>query len=114
MKKQGGNELKISTILKWITGGLEAFLGIPIIGGTIILSFSWLPLLFMLILHIVTLIFSIYDKKKFHGSILGIVTSCIGWIPILGMIMHIITAILLMIDAYQSHKQNEEIVNKMT
>lgn len=41
-------------------------------------------------------------KEKIHGSILGIITSCIGWIPIVGMIMHIITAVFLLIDAYKS------------
>ncbi|SET33818.1 hypothetical protein SAMN05216389_10948 [Oceanobacillus limi] len=99
-----------STIFKWITGGLEAFWGIPVLGGSLILGLAWTPLIFMLVLHIVTLIFSIQDKKKIHGSITGIVTSCLGWIPILGMIMHILTAILLLIDAFQSNKDNKPAV----
>lgn len=102
--------MKISTILKWVSGGLEAFWGIPILGGAIILGFAWAPLLFMLVLHVVTLIFSVLEKKSFHGSILGIITSCIAWIPILGMIMHIITAILLLIDAYKSQRNNINII----
>lgn len=89
-----------SKILKWVTGGLEAVLGIPILGGIIILSLSWIPLLIMLALHIITLIIT---KKEgggsTTGSIVGIVTSCIGFIPVVGMIMHIITAVILMIDA---------------
>lgn len=66
----------VSTILKWVSGGLEAFWGIPVLGGTIILSMAWTPLWFMLILHIITLIFSVLEKRSFHGSVLGIITSC--------------------------------------
>ncbi|WP_033828750.1 hypothetical protein [Bacillus andreraoultii] len=92
----------VSTILKWVSGGLEAFWGIPVLGGTIILSMAWTPLWFMLILHIITLIFSVLEKRSFHGSVLGIITSCIGWIPILGMIMHMVTALILFIDAFRA------------
>ncbi|WP_048600381.1 hypothetical protein [Rubeoparvulum massiliense] len=92
---------RVSTILKWVSGGLEAFLGIPIVGGLIIFSSAWTPLFVMLVLHIVTLIFSINERTNRHGSILGIVTSCVGVIPIVGMIMHIITGVVLMVDAYR-------------
>lgn len=94
--------MKTSTILKWVSGGLEAFLGIPVFGGIVIVSLLWTPLAIMLALHIVTLIFSSKENEKRHGSILGIVTSAIGWIPVVGMIMHIITAVLLMVDANKS------------
>lgn len=94
--------MSVATVLKWISGGLEAFLGIPILGGTIILSMAWVPLMVMLVLHIVTLVFSINEFQNKHGSILGIITSLVGWIPFVGMTMHIITAIFLFIDAYRS------------
>ncbi|MGG1396774.1 hypothetical protein ABE288_02805 [Bacillus salipaludis] len=94
-----------SKVLKWVTGGLEALLGIPILGGTIVLSLAWTPLGIMLVLHIITLVLSKKDGGAAMGSILGIVTSCIAWIPIVGMIMHIITAIVLMVDAAKSHRQ---------
>jgi hypothetical protein len=91
--------MSTSRILKWITGGLEAFLGIPILGGLIVFGFLYTPLLVMLVLHIITLVFTIIENGDKAPSILGIVTSCIAWIPIVGMIMHIITAILLMVSA---------------
>ena len=94
--------MKTSTILKWVSGGLEALLGIPVLGGTIVVSFFWIPLLVALVLHIVTLIFSINEGANRHGSILGIVTSCVAWIPGVGMVMHIISAVLLMVDAAKS------------
>lgn len=87
-------------ILQWIAGGLEAILGIPLIGGTIVISLLWTPLLFMAVLHIVTLVLSVREGTTGRvGSILGIITSCVAWIPFVGMVMHIISAIFLMIDA---------------
>ncbi|MDQ0270492.1 hypothetical protein [Cytobacillus purgationiresistens] len=97
--------MKTSTILKWVTGACEALLGIPFLGGIFILSYVWTPLMVMLILHIITLVFSVKEREKIHGSILGIVASCIGWVPIVGMILHIIAAIALMVDAAMGNRQ---------
>ena len=94
----------ISTILKWVTGALEAIMGIPVLGGTIVVSLLWAPLILALVLHIITLIFSIKENTNKHGSILGIVTSCVAVIPFVGMVMHIITAVILMIDAAKKGK----------
>ncbi|CAM4079539.1 membrane protein [Bacillus manliponensis] len=99
--------MSVSRILKWLTGGLEAILGIPILGGTIVISLAWTPLIFMLVLHIITLVLTKKDGGATVGSILGIVTSCLAWIPFIGMIMHILSAIFLMIDA--SKKDNKQI-----
>jgi hypothetical protein len=96
--------MAVSTVLKWISGGLEALLGVPILGGTLVIALVWTPLVVMFILHVVTLVFSVREGEKKHGSILGIVTSCVAWIPFVGMIMHIITAIILIIDAYNARK----------
>lgn len=98
--------MKISTILKWVSGGLEALLGIPVIGGAFVLSMAWTPLMFMAILHIVTIIFSTRDGQAKAGNILGLITSLLGWIPFVGMIMHIISAILIMVDAYKSNSKS--------
>lgn len=93
------NKLKTSTTLKWVSGGLEAFFAIPILGGTIILSMAWAPLWMMLALHIVTLIFSVKEMESRTGSILGIVTCVVGVIPFVGFVMHVVTSIVLLIDA---------------
>ncbi|MBS4208307.1 hypothetical protein [Bacillus sp. FJAT-50079] len=104
--------MSVSRILKWISGGLEALLGIPILGGLIVIGFLWTPLVIMLILHIVTLILTKRDGGASIGSILGIITSCIAWIPFVGMIMHILTAVFLMIDAAKKDEsQIEHIVS---
>lgn len=91
--------MSVSRILKWVSGSLEAVLGIPVIGGTIVISFFWAPLLIMLALHIVTLMITKKEGGSTTGSIVGIVTSCVAIIPIVGMVMHIITAVILMMDA---------------
>ncbi|MFS0785348.1 hypothetical protein ABC345_03070 [Shouchella sp. 1P09AA] len=86
-------------IIKWVSGGLEAFWGLPIIGGSLIVLLGWAPLLFMLILHIVGLIFSSKEGKAKTGHILGILASTLGFIPIVGMAFHILAAIFLLIEA---------------
>lgn len=91
-----------SRVLKWVSGGLEALLGIPVLGGTIILSLAWTPLAVMLVLHIVTLVLSRKNNEPFYGSVLGIVTSLVGWIPGVGMVLHILSAIFLMVTAAKS------------
>jgi hypothetical protein len=55
-------------------------------------------------LHIVTLVFSKKENRPIAGNVLGIVTSCIGWIPFVGMILHIITAIIVLIEAGSNQK----------
>ncbi len=89
-------------ILKWASGGIEALLGIPVLGGVIILSMAWVPLFIMLAFHIIIVVFSYKAGIKSYGNILGIVTSVIGFIPIVGMIMHLATAVLILVDAAQN------------
>ena len=105
--------LSTSKVLKWVSGGLEALLGIPILGATIVIGFLWIPLGIMLALHIVTFVLTKKDGGTTTGSILGIITSCIAWIPFVGMIMHILSAIFLMVDAAKPDhqlKNNIEII----
>lgn len=108
------NKMKTSTVLKWVSGGLEAFLAIPFVGGTFVVGLLWTPLIAMLALHIVTLVFSSRENENKHGSILGIITSAIGWIPIVGWIMHVITAIFLLIDAYNATNKVKAKVEPIT
>ncbi|MCM3719266.1 hypothetical protein [Fictibacillus phosphorivorans] len=102
--------MSASRILKWITGGLEALLGIPVLGGTIVVSLLWTPLAIMLVLHIVTLVLTKRDGGPFTGSVLGIITSCLGWIPFVGMVLHILSAIFLMIDGSKRDNKSQEVI----
>jgi hypothetical protein len=91
--------LSNSRTLKLITGIGEGILAIPFLGGIIVVSFSWMPLIIMLILHIITMVISASERTSKSPSILGIVTSVIGWIPFVGWFMHLISAIVLLIAA---------------
>ena len=93
--------------LKWISGGIEAILGIPILGGSIVLGLGWTPLWVMLIFHIVVVLLSKKVGVKAHGNILGIITSAIGWIPIVGMFMHMLSAVFILIDAARKDKNSD-------
>lgn len=108
--KKGGLNVSVSRILKWVTGGFEAFLGIPVIGGAFIIGLLWIPLAVMLVLHIITLVLTRKDGGPATGSILGIVASALGWIPGVGMVLHILAAIFLMINAATPDNQDESTV----
>ena len=86
-------------ITKFIAGGIEVLLGIPVLGASIILGLSWIPLGGMLVFHIINLVLSKNENLPITGSILGIVGNALGWIPFLGMIMHILTAVFVIIEA---------------
>ncbi|MBO1002800.1 hypothetical protein ACFSKI_04075 [Pseudogracilibacillus auburnensis] len=88
-----------SRILKWISGGLELFLAIPLLGASIIIGNYYLPLIGMLGLHIASLVIASSSNTSTVGNILGIVTSCLAWIPLLGWLLHLITGIILVVDA---------------
>lgn len=100
--------MKLSTLLKWISGGAEAVLGFPIVGASIIMGFTYVPLLLMLGLHIFTLFIASREGTKKTGSIMGIITSFLGWIPFVGFILHIITAFILLLDAGKSSMKKVE------
>ncbi|SIS48962.1 hypothetical protein [Salimicrobium flavidum] len=94
--------MSATTLLKWITGICEALLAIPIAGGAFILSGGWQPLLFMFVFHLIVLIISVKQSEFSSGSVVGMIANAVGIIPIIGWIMHTITAIILIVDAGMS------------
>ncbi len=102
--------MKLSTLMKWLTGGAEAVLGFPIVGASIIMGMTYVPLVIMLGLHIITLFLASREGTKRTGSIMGIITSIIAFIPFLGMVLHIITAFILLIDAGKSSMKKSEAI----
>lgn len=91
-------------VLKWLTGLIEIVLAIPILGGLIVMGSGYAVLGVMFILHLVTLIVSNKDNETIYGSVLGIVTSLLAWIPFVGWFLHLITGILLLISAAQKSR----------
>lgn len=97
--------MSVSRIMKWVTGSFEAILGIPVLGGMLVIGTYYTPLFIMLALHIITLVLTKRDSGHSTGSVLGIITSCVAWIPFVGMVMHILSAIFLMIGASTKDKK---------
>lgn len=87
--------MKAAGTLLLVTAIIEALLGIPLLGGSIVILSGYTVLFATLVLHIVTLVFCSQHNKPVVGSVLGIITSVLAWIPILGMIMHLATAAIL-------------------
>ncbi|MFC4402774.1 hypothetical protein [Gracilibacillus xinjiangensis] len=92
----------VSGILKLLGAVFEFFLGIPGLGGSLIISLLWTPLLFMLIYYIITLVLSKTFRAPIWGPVIGIIASTIGIIPILGMMLHWVAFICLLVDGIQT------------
>src|SRR5690606_7398125 len=95
-------KMRISVALLWITGLAEAFLAIPLIGGGFVISTGYSVLGVMFVLHAITLFFCFREYSPKSGSILGIITIAIAWIPGIGWVFHLITADVLLITAAMS------------
>lgn len=91
-----------STTMKWVTAVAEGFLAIPVIGGAVVLGTSYSALTVMFVLHAITLILSIRDRQGKAASILGLITSVVSVIPVIGWFMHLVTAIALFASAFMS------------
>ncbi|WP_214766809.1 MULTISPECIES: hypothetical protein [unclassified Exiguobacterium] len=85
--------------LKWMSGGLEAILGIPILGGLIVIGSGYNALWLMLAFHIVVVVLTARAGTVSKGNIVGIVASTVGVIPVVGMLLHIVAAITILLDA---------------
>lgn len=71
----------------------EFFYGIPFLGGSVIVSFGWQPLLFNAFLYLILTIILLVDtqntiKPMVIIPILGIIGSFVAFIPFVGMIIH--------------------------
>lgn len=91
--------MKTSVALLWITGLAQAFLAIPLIGGAFVISTGYSALGVMFVLHAITLFFCFREYSPKSGSILGLITSTLAWIPLIGWALHLLTAIVLLISA---------------
>jgi len=84
---------------KMIIGLLEIFLGLPIVGGLLIIRLHYIPLAVLLVLHILGLIESKKRNTNYLGHTIGIVGNVIAVIPIVGMIMHLITGVVNIVES---------------
>jgi hypothetical protein len=88
----------LAKLLKWVTFLYEAFLAIPFIGGLFVVANGWAPLGIAFLLHAVTILVMLRERGPFIGNALGVITSFIALIPVVGWIMHAITAVALFVE----------------
>lgn len=85
-------------LYKIIIGLVELFFGIPFIGGAIIIGNGWAPLGGLIFFHFIGLVLSFVAVKAKSGSIFGMIGNIIAFIPVVGMIMHILIGL---VNVYQ-------------
>ena len=90
--------------LKWVSGGMEAVLGIPLLGGSIVIFSGYNALWLMLAFHIVVVVLTARAGNVSKGYIVGIVASTVGVIPVVGMFLHMAAAITILVDAALSNR----------
>jgi hypothetical protein len=95
----------VAKLFKWGTCVYEAFLALPVIGGLFIIANGWVPLAIAFLLHAVAIVILQRERKPFVGNVLGIITSILAFVPILGWIMHGITALVLLVEGISSSRQ---------
>lgn len=86
-------------VLKWCSFGFESFLGIPIFGRFLVLiTANMLPIL-LGIVYISTLYLAREYGQYTIGSIAGLIALLIEYISPLSWIMHLITAIIILVES---------------
>lgn len=89
------SNLRLAKIVAFI---LELALAIPFIGGTIVLSTGYTVLGVAFVVHVIVFILALKLYGSKAGSVLGIVTSLLAWIPLVGWALHAITAVVYGIE----------------
>ncbi|EHY93201.1 hypothetical protein SSME_06600 [Staphylococcus saprophyticus subsp. saprophyticus KACC 16562] len=79
----------------------ELVYGIPFLGGIIVLSFGWQPLLINALLYFIMMIILIVDKQNsikpmMFIPLLGVIGSFLAFIPLVGMVIHWILFFLML------------------
>ena len=93
MRKKNLSKWNVALILMLVMTSIETLFAIPILGGLLIVALLWIPLAIALVGHIVTLVFANRHSESLTPSILGIIASVLGFIPIVGFGLHLAAAI---------------------
>lgn len=95
----------VAKLFKWGTCLYEAFLALPLIGGLFIIVNGWVPLAIAFLLHAVAIVILQRERKPIAGNVLGIITSILAFIPIVGWIMHGVTALILLMEGVSASRR---------
>ncbi|PRO67299.1 hypothetical protein [Alkalicoccus urumqiensis] len=93
--------MKLSAFSKFASGGFEALLAIPFIGGSIVVFSGYSALSIALVLHIITLLIAFTYRTAKLPSVSGLVAVFLGWIPVVGWILHTIAAVWILASAFR-------------
>ena len=99
VKSYKKNEFKYSSSnLKLIAASFETVLAIPLVGGLLIISSFWLLLALEVIIGIFGVIRANKEKKAKNGHVMQIIAGFVGWVPFLGWLLHLLSAVMLWIE----------------
>jgi len=98
-------------LLKWLTLAGEAYLAVPLLGWGTVWSLYLLPAFCMFALHAICLVLAIRRGRPRKGNILGIITSLVSVLPVIGWGMHVATAIVLLVNLVNERKVQTTVLN---
>lgn len=81
--------------LRFISAIFESVLAVPFLGGFFVLLTAWTALLGGIVLGIMGIVYANKEHKSREGFIWQVVANSLGWIPVVGWILHLVAAIVL-------------------
>lgn len=88
--------------LKWCSFGFELFFGMPLFGRFLVLITANILPFILGIVYLITLYLARSHGQYTIGSIAGLITLFIEYISPLAWIMHLITAVILLVESIQA------------
>lgn len=85
----------ITTIIAFL---YELYLAIPLIGGATVLATGYTALTIAFVIHLIVLIFRLFSGRNKTVPIVAMILTLLAWIPVLGWLIHVIIAVLYLID----------------
>lgn len=85
--------------IKLVGALIETILALPVLGWLLYIYSFGLFLITEITIGILGLV--LYKKTRPNGSILQIIAGALGWIPIVGFILHILSAVNLYKEALE-------------
>lgn len=80
---------------------VEGLMGIPFFGAALIVSSGYWLLFMMIFSHLYSLRSAKRRGRPLYPHIIGLAANVLGWIPLVGMTLHIIAAVCLLHRAWK-------------
>lgn len=99
-------KIKWSKVIRWSLGLLEVFLAIPFMGDGVIHSLI-LGFPILITCHIVIAVLNKKSGRKATGNILGAIANGLSWVPVVGVLLHMLAGIFIIIELLTVPKVKE-------